>query len=89
MSDRKSKQAREVAEREVTEAGRARGLFTQEDLASEFARVAALRQFRVDAEALLRLLAARGLVEADRLAALAFELRDEKKLAEFIARLRS
>lgn len=74
---------------EVTAAGVARGLFTQEDLVSEFVRVAALRQFRADAEALLRLLATKGLVATDRLAALAFELRDEKKLAEFLPRLRN
>lgn len=74
--------------KQITEAGVASGLFTPEDLVSEFVRVAALRQISADAEALLRLLATKGLVAADGLVALPFALRDEKKLAEFIARLR-
>jgi ATP-dependent Clp protease ATP-binding subunit ClpC len=73
---------------EIAEACFDRGLFTQEDLVSEFERVAALRQFRADEEALLRLLAAKGMAEPQKLLELAFELRDEKKLAEFIEKLR-
>jgi len=73
---------------EVSEACTDAGLFTQDELIEEFQRVAALRQFPADAEALLRLLAAKGLADSQRLVALAFELRGEKKLQEFIARLR-
>lgn len=73
---------------EIMEAGMASGLFTPEELAREFAQVAALRQWRVEAEALLRLLAAKGLVEPDKLAALPVVWRDEKQLADFSARLR-
>ncbi len=65
-----------------------RGLITQDDLVIEFERVAALRQFRADVEALLRLLAAKGMADPQKLLELAFELRDEKKLAEFIEKLR-
>ncbi len=83
-TDRDEKWMREVAEVCIE-----KGLFTQEDLASGFEQVAALRQFRADAEALLRLLAAKGLVDLRHLSALAFELRDEKKLAEFIRGLRT
>ncbi len=64
------------------------GLFTEEELAPEFERVAALRQFSPDAEALLRLLAAKGMAEPQQLTSLAFDLRDEKRLAEFIEKLR-
>ncbi len=64
------------------------GLFTPEELAREFERIAALRQFRADAEALLRLLAAKGLVDPQQLPKLAFDLREEKKLAEFIEKCR-
>jgi ATP-dependent Clp protease ATP-binding subunit ClpA len=73
---------------ELSEACVGAGLFTPEELASEFERVAALRQFRADAEALLRLLAAKGLVDSQQLSKLAFDLRDEKNLAEFIEKLR-
>jgi ATP-dependent Clp protease ATP-binding subunit ClpC len=72
----------------VSEACTDLGLFGQDELLDEFQRVAALRQFRVDAEALLRLLAAKGLVGSPQLVRLAFELRDEKRLQEFISRLR-
>ncbi len=64
------------------------GLFTPEELAPEFERVAALRQFRADAEALLRLLASKGLVDPQQLPKLASDLREEKKLTEFIEKLR-
>ena len=73
---------------EVAEACTELGLFTQEELIDEFQQVSALRQFRADAEALLRLLAAKGLADPQQLTWLAFDLRDEKRLQEFIARLR-
>jgi ATP-dependent Clp protease ATP-binding subunit ClpA len=73
---------------ELSEACVGAGLFTPEELVSEFERVAALRQFRTDAEALLRLLAAKGLVDPQQLPKLAFDLRDEKTLAEFIEKFR-
>jgi ATP-dependent Clp protease ATP-binding subunit ClpA len=73
---------------ELSEACVGAGLFTPEELAPEFERVASLRQFRADAEALLRLLAAKGLVDPQQLSRLAFDLRDEKRLAEFIEKLR-
>lgn len=63
-------------------------LFTQEELEAEFVTVASLRQFRADTEALLRILAAKGLVDPQQMPKLAFELRDEKNLAEFIEKLR-
>ncbi|MGH9936786.1 MAG: hypothetical protein ACREAM_11105 [Blastocatellia bacterium] len=55
---------------------------------TEFMSVATLRQFGADTEALLRMLAAKGLVDPQHLPMLAFDLRDEKKLAEFIEKLR-
>src|SRR5262245_46983998 len=64
------------------------GLFTQDELLAEFARVASLRQFKADTEALLRMLAAKGLVNPKHMLKLVFDLRDEKKLAEFIEKLR-
>jgi hypothetical protein len=67
-----------------SEAGFGLGLFTQDDLIGECVRVAALRQFSPEVKTLLRLLAAKGLVDPQRLPTLAFELRDEKKLAEFL-----
>jgi ATP-dependent Clp protease ATP-binding subunit ClpA len=73
---------------ELSEACVGAGLFTPEELVSEFERVTALRQFRADAEALLRLLAAIGLVDSQQLPKLAFDLRDEKRLAELIEKLR-
>jgi len=73
---------------ELSEACIETGLFTQEELLSEFAHVATLRQFRADTEALLRMLAAKGQVNPRHLTKLAFDLRDEKKLAEFIEKLR-
>jgi hypothetical protein len=73
---------------ELSEACVGAGLFTQEELLAEFMQVAALRQFSADAEALLRELAAKGLVDPQRMLKLAFDLRDEKKLAEFIEKLR-
>jgi ATP-dependent Clp protease ATP-binding subunit ClpC len=73
---------------ELSEACIDAGLFTQEELLAEFTHVAALRQFSADAEALLRVLAAKGLVDPQRMLKLTFDLRDEKKLAEFIEKLR-
>ncbi|HEU0172939.1 MAG TPA: Clp protease N-terminal domain-containing protein [Blastocatellia bacterium] len=73
---------------ELSEACIDAGLFTQEELLAEFTHVAALRQFSADAEALLRMLAAKGLVDPQRMLNLAFDLRDQKKLAEFIEKLR-
>jgi ATP-dependent Clp protease ATP-binding subunit ClpA len=64
------------------------GLLNQDELMDEFERVAALRQFGLDTEALLRSLAAKGLVDPQHLPKLAFDLRDEEKLAEFIEKLR-
>src|SRR5262245_55421630 len=74
--------------RELSEACIDAGLFTQEELVTEFMIVAALRQFGSDTEALLRMLAAKRLVDPERLPNLVFDLRDEKKLAEFIEKLR-
>jgi len=73
---------------ELSEACNDAGLFTQEELLAEFTHFAALRQFSADAEALLRLLAAKGLVDPQNMLKLTFDLRDEKKLAEFIEKLR-
>ena len=73
---------------ELSEACNDAGLFTQEELLAEFTHFAALRQFSADAEALLRLLAAKGLVDPQGMLKLTFDLRDEKKLAEFIEKLR-
>jgi|SRR5262245_40316322 len=64
------------------------GLFTQGELLAELAQVAALREFGADTEALLRMLAAKGLADPQNLPNLAFDLRDEMKLAEFIDKLR-
>jgi ATP-dependent Clp protease ATP-binding subunit ClpC len=72
---------------ELSEACIDAGLFTQDELLAEFTHVAALRQFSADAEALLRILAAKGLVDPQRMLKLAFDLRDEEKLAEFIEKL--
>ena len=73
---------------ELSEACIDAGLFTQDELLAEFTHVTALRQFSADTEALLRILAAKGLVDPQRMPELAFDLRDEKKLAEFIEILR-
>jgi ATP-dependent Clp protease ATP-binding subunit ClpC len=73
---------------ELSEACIDAGLFTQDELLAEFTHVAALRQFSADAEALLRVLAAKGLVDPQGMLKLTFDLRDEKKLAEFIEKLR-
>jgi ATP-dependent Clp protease ATP-binding subunit ClpA len=64
------------------------GLLTQADLVIEFERVAILRQFRADVEALLRLLAAKGLADPQNLPELALDLRDKNRLAEFIEKLK-
>jgi ATP-dependent Clp protease ATP-binding subunit ClpA len=64
------------------------GLLTQADLVIEFERVAVLRQFRADVEALLRLLAAKGLTDPQNLPELALDLRDKNRLAEFIEKLK-
>jgi ATP-dependent Clp protease ATP-binding subunit ClpC len=72
---------------ELSEACIDAGLFTQDELLAEFTHVAALRQFSADAEALLRVLAAKGLVDPQRMLKLTFDLRDEKKLSEFIEKL--
>ena len=73
--------------RAISDASIDRGLFTQEDLLSECVQVAALRQFHPEAEALLRLLAAKGLTDQQGLPALAFELREDRGLASFLERL--
>src|SRR4030095_16852112 len=73
---------------ELSEACIDAGLFTQDELLAEFTHVAALRQFSADAEALLRVLAAKGLVDPQGMLKLTFDLRDEKRLAEFIEKLR-
>jgi ATP-dependent Clp protease ATP-binding subunit ClpC len=64
------------------------GLFTQADLVIECERVAVMRQFRADVEALLRLLAAKGLADSQYLPELALDLRDKNRLAEFIEKLK-
>jgi ATP-dependent Clp protease ATP-binding subunit ClpC len=74
--------------RELSKACVEAGLFTQGEMVTEFTSVAALRQFEADTEALLRMLAAKGLADPQRLPNLAFDLRDETKLAEFIEKLR-
>lgn len=74
--------------RELSEACIDEGLFTQGEMVAEFMIVAALRQFGADNEAMLRMLAAKGLVDPQHLPELAFDLRDENKLAEFIEKLR-
>jgi ATP-dependent Clp protease ATP-binding subunit ClpC len=73
---------------ELSEACIDAGLFTQDELLAEFMNVAALRQFSADTEALLRILAAKGLVDPKGMLKLAFDLRDEEKLAEFIEKSR-
>jgi ATP-dependent Clp protease ATP-binding subunit ClpA len=74
--------------KELSEACIDAGLFAQREMVAEFTNVAALRQFEADTEALLRMLAAKGLADPQRLPDLAFDLRDETKLAEFIEKLR-
>ncbi|MBO0860656.1 MAG: hypothetical protein J2P21_19675 [Chloracidobacterium sp.] len=74
--------------RELSEACIDESLFTREELLTQFISVAALRQFGADTEALLRMLAAKGLADPRRLPNLAFDLREEEKLAEFIENLR-
>jgi ATP-dependent Clp protease ATP-binding subunit ClpC len=73
---------------ELSEACIGAGLFTQDELLAELAQVAALRQFSAETEALLRTLAAKGLVDPQHMLKLVFDLRDEMKLAEFIEKLR-
>ena len=63
-------------------------LLTPKELADELRRVAAMRQLSVEAEALLHLLAAKGLADSSDLVALALDLRSEGKLQQFIERLR-
>jgi|SRR5262245_38835 len=65
-----------------------RGFITTEEFAGEFERVAGLREFPTDVEALLRLLAAKGLADPQQLITLALELRDEKNLEAFIEKLK-
>jgi hypothetical protein len=72
----------------IMEACIEKGLFTKEDLVSESGNVAALRQLPPDTEALLRLLSVKRLADPQNLSALALELRDEKRLAEFIEKLK-
>jgi ATP-dependent Clp protease ATP-binding subunit ClpC len=74
--------------RELSEACFKQKIFEPEELASEFQRVAAMRQFRVDVEALLRLLAAKGLIESRDLSGLVMDFRDERKFAGFLEKLR-
>jgi ATP-dependent Clp protease ATP-binding subunit ClpC len=64
------------------------GIIILPELTSEFERVAGMRQFPADVEALMRLLAAKGLVDSEHLAAFALQLRDEEKLGEFIEKLK-
>ena len=73
---------------DISEACTDLGFLKQDELIDEFQLVASLRQFRADAEALLRLLAAKGLIDAREIVSLAFELRDAEKLKVFIERLR-
>jgi ATP-dependent Clp protease ATP-binding subunit ClpC len=73
---------------ELSEACIDAGLFTYDELSAEITQVAALRQLEEDTEALLRMLAAKGLADPLRLPNLAFDLRDETKLAEFIKKSR-
>jgi len=73
---------------ELSEACIDAGLFTYDELSAEITQVASLRQFEEDTEALLRMLAAKGLADPLRLPNLAFDLRDETKLAEFIKKSR-
>jgi len=73
---------------ELSEACIDAGLFTHDELSAEITHVVALREFEADTEALLRMLAAKGLADPQRLPNLAFDLRDETKSAEFIEKLR-
>jgi ATP-dependent Clp protease ATP-binding subunit ClpA len=73
---------------ELSEACTDLGLLTPEELADEFQKVTAMRRLSDYAEALLRLLAAKGLAEPQRLLALALELSSERKLQAFIEKLR-
>jgi hypothetical protein len=82
-ADRDERWTRELSETCIDE-----GLFTQEELETQFRGVAALRRFGAETEALLRMLAAKSLVDPERLPNLAFDLRDEDKLAGFIENLR-
>ncbi len=74
--------------KELSETCIDRGLFTQDELLAELAQVYAMREFEADTEALLRILATKGLVDTERLPYLAFDLRDEMKLADYIKKLR-
>ncbi|MCI0660335.1 MAG: hypothetical protein L0220_04605 [Acidobacteria bacterium] len=78
----------ETWSQEVLQSCMERGLITQDELAGETERVAGLREFPADVEALLRLLAAKGLADPLRLTTLALELRDEKNLENFIEKIR-
>src|SRR5262249_741136 len=73
--------------RALTEACFNVGLFTIEELSFELEYVLAMRRFGADAEALLRMLAAKGVADHQHLPKLAVDLRDEKKRAEFIQKL--
>jgi ATP-dependent Clp protease ATP-binding subunit ClpC len=73
--------------RELSETCFKQKIFEPEELAREFQQVAALRQFRADVEALLRLLAAKGLIEPQDLPGLVMDFRDEGKFAEFLEKL--
>ncbi len=73
--------------KEISEACFNQGLFGPDDLVSEFQQVAALREFRADVEALLRLLAAKGMADSRNLPIFAIELRNEEKLSEFVKML--
>jgi len=78
----------ETWSQEVLQSCMERGLITLDELADESERVADLRDLPANIEALLRLLAAKGLADPQRLTSLALELRDEKKLEDFIEKLK-
>jgi ATP-dependent Clp protease ATP-binding subunit ClpC len=73
--------------RELSETCFKQKIFEPEELAGEFQQVAAMRQFRVDVEALLRLLAAKGLIELRDLPGLVMDFRDEGRFAGFLEKL--
>jgi ATP-dependent Clp protease ATP-binding subunit ClpC len=64
------------------------GLITMPELVDQSEQVAGLRQFPANVEALMRILAAKGVADPQHLGALAEELRVQRKLKEFIEKLK-
>jgi ATP-dependent Clp protease ATP-binding subunit ClpC len=72
---------------ELSSAAIEKGLITREELSQRCAQVAAMRHFSPEVEAILDLLASKGLADPSNLAALAFELRDQRSLLSFLKRI--